>query len=296
MTESIHSRQNTGRTEASITMQNNPQLAKILKHYYIFLRDFLGDLFDSRLGHYASSLSWSTLFSIIPFLVIMLAIFTTMPLFNTVYEKVEELVFASLMPTESKVIMEYLNTFIENSDKLGYMGAFYVLFAAIMFFKDYDYVVNDIFSTPKRNIWQAAKTYLLLVITIPTMIAASFYLSTEIQVYLDKSSITSIIHLYTFIPYFIVWMMFYIAYQLSANTRVKVSAALISSFIVSLIWYLSKNAFVFYVIHNKTYASIYGGISILLFFFLWIYISWAIFIHGLKFCALLNKNEEIDHI
>ncbi len=277
-------------------MQKNPQATKILKNYYIFLRDFLGDLFDSKLGHYASSLSWSTLFSIIPFLVIMLAIFTTMPLFNTVYTKVEELIFANLMPAESKVIMEYLNTFIENSDKLGYMGALYVIFAAVMFFKDYDYIVNDIFSTPKRSIWQAVKTYLLLVLVIPTMIAASFYISSEIQVYLDKSRITSMIHLYTFIPYFIVWMMFYIAYQLSANTHVEISAALISSFIVSLVWYLSKSGFVFYVIHNKTYASIYGSISILLFFFLWIYISWAIFIHGLKFCALLNKNEEIDHI
>lgn len=277
-------------------MQKNLQLTKILKHYYIFLRDFLGDLFDSRLGHYASSLSWSTLFSIIPFLVIMLAIFTTMPLFNTMYAKVEELIFANLMPTDSKIIMEYLNTFVENSDKLGYIGAVYVLFAAVMFFKDYDYIVNDIFSTPKRSIWQAVKTYLLLVLTIPAMTAASFYLSSEIQVYLDKSHITSVIHLYTFIPYFIVWMVFYIAYQLSANTDIEVSAALISSFIASLIWYLSKSAFVFYVVHNKTYASIYGSISILLFFFLWIYISWAIFIHGLKFCDLLNKNEEIDHI
>jgi membrane protein len=279
-----------------MTMQINPQFKKILKTYYIFLRDFLSDLFDSRLGHYASSLSWSTLFSIIPFLVIMFAIFTTMPLFHTMYAKVEKLIFANLLPTDSKVIMEYLNTFVENSDKLGYIGAFYVVFAAVMFFKDYDYIVNDIFLTPKRTIWQAIKTYLLLIITIPTMMAASFYLSAFIQGYLDKSSITSIIHLYEIIPYFIIWMMFYIAYQLSPHTRIEVSAALASSFIASLVWYLSKNAFVFYVLHNKTYASIYGSISIALFFFLWIYISWAIFIHGLKFCALLNKNEEIEHI
>jgi membrane protein len=277
-------------------MQKNPQFTKILKTYYIFLRDFLGDLFDSRLGHYASSLSWSTLFSIIPFLVIMLSIFTTMPLFHTMYAKVEKLIFANLMPTDSKVIMEYLNTFIENADTLGYIGAIYVVFAAVMFFKDYDYIVNDIFSTPKRSLLEAAKTYLLLVLIIPTMMAASFYLSSEIQVYLDKSKITSMIHLYTFLPYFIIWMMFYIAYQLSPNIRIEVSAALGSSFIASLIWYLSKNAFVFYVVHNKTYASIYGSISTLLFFFLWIYISWAIFIHGLKFCDLLNKHEEIDHI
>jgi len=268
----------------------------LLKNYYIFLRDFLSDLFDDKLGHYASSLSWSTLFSIIPLLVILLFVFTTLPIFDSVHQNIEQLIFSNLMPTDSKEVMNYINTFMENSDKLGYVGAFYVIFAAIMFFKNYDYIVNDIFSVPTRTIWEAVKTYLLLVLIIPTMIGGSFYLSTLIQGYLDKNSITSVIHLYTFLPYFIVWMMFYVTYQLSANTRINFSAAMISSFITSLIWYLSKSAFVFYVVHNKTYTSIYGSISTLLFFFLWIYISWAIFIHGLKFCDLLNKDEEIDHI
>ena len=277
-------------------MNKNVQLRVVLKNYYLFIRDFFTDLFDDKLGHYASSLSWSTIFSIIPLLVIILSIFTKMPLFNTVYDKVQKLIFSNLMPTDSKVIMEYINTFIANSDKLGYMGAFYVTFAAIMFFKNYDYIVNDIFDTPSRNIWEAIKTYLLLVITIPVMMTSSFYLSSFIQGYLDKTSITSIIHLYSFLPYFIVWMMFYVAYQLSANIRIEVSAALISSFIASLIWYLSKSAFIFYVVHNKTYASVYGSISTILFFFLWIYISWAIFIHGLKFCDLLNKDEDIEKI
>lgn len=277
-------------------MKRNTRLKVIFRNYYLFIRDFITDLFDDKLGHYASSLSWSTLFSIIPFLVIMLSIFTQMPLFNSIYHKVEKLIFSNLMPTDSKVIMEYINTFIENSDKLGYMGAVYVTFAAIMFFKNYDYIVNDIFSVPTRTAFQALKAYLLLVLIMPILMAFSFYISTFIQGYLDKSSITSIIHLYTFLPYLIVWMMFYVAYQLSANTHIEVSAAVISSFIASLIWYLSKSAFVFYVVHNKTYASIYGSISTLLFFFLWIYISWAIFIHGLKFCDLLNRNEEIEHI
>ena len=277
-------------------MNKNTQLKVLFKNYYLFLRDFFKDLFDDKLGHYASSLSWSTIFSIIPLLVILLFIFTKMPMFDSIYGKVEELIFSNLMPTDSKIIMEYINTFMENSDKLGYVGAFYVTFAAIMFFKNYDYIVNDIFSVPSRTLWQAIKNYLLLVIIMPVLMSISFFLSSFIQGYLDKTSITSIIHIYTFLPFLIAWMMFYVAYQLSANIKIEVSAALISSFITSLIWYVSKNAFIFYVLHNKTYASIYGSISTILFFFLWIYISWAIFIHGLKFCALLNKNEEIEHI
>jgi len=269
---------------------------RILKEYYIFLRDFFKELLDERLGHYASSLSWSTIFAIIPLLVIFLYFFTTLPIFHDVYDKVQALIFANLMPTQSKEIMASINTFIANSDKLGVMGAFYVIFAAIMFFKNYDYIVNDIFELPSRGILKSIKTYLLLIILMPLMIGASFFLSSFIQGYLDKNEITSSIHLYALLPYLVVWGAFYIAYQLSANTHINPKAALTSSFIASLIWYLGKSGFVFYVVHNKTYTSVYGSISTVFFFLLWIYISWAIFLHGLRFCYLLDKDEEIEEI
>jgi len=277
-------------------MRKNVRLKIIFKNYSLFLRDFFKDLFDNKLGHYASSLSWSTLFSLIPLLVITLAIFTSLPLFEGVRHNIETLIFTNLMPTDSKIVMEHINTFIASTGKLGLLGAGYVLFAVFMFFKNYDYIVNDIFGTPCRSFLHALKTYSFLLVMVPLLLGSSFYMSNVIQVYLDKNSITSMIHLYTFLPYLIVWMMFYLAYQLSANTPIAFSSAILSSFIASLIWYLGKSAFIFYVVHNKTYASIYGSISTLLFFFLWIYISWAIFIHGLKFCDLLNKDEEIESI
>lgn len=268
----------------------------LLRNYYIFLRDFLKDLFDDKIGHYASSLSWSTLFAIIPLMAIMLWVFTMLPIFDSVYSKIENLIFTNLMPTDSKEVMGYINSFIANSDKLGTIGIVYILFAVFMFFKNYDYIVNDIFSTPTRNIWSAVKTYTLLLLAIPLMLGGSFYLSSIIQGYLNQNSITSTIHIFYFLPFVVIWAMFYITYQLSANTKISIQAAAISSFIASLVWYLSKSAFIFYVLHNKTYTSIYGSISTLLFFFLWIYISWAIFLHGLKFCDLLDKDEEIESI
>ena len=272
------------------------EVKTLLGNYYVFFRDFFKDLLDDRLGFYASSLSWNTIFSIIPLLVILLYVFTTLPLFHEMYDKVQALIFANLLPTQSEEIMENINTFIENSDKLGMVGAFYVTFAAIMFFKSYDYIVNDIFELPPRGILKGIKTYLILILVLPLMMGASFYLSNLIQSYLDKTTVTSMIHLYAILPYTIVWSAFYIAYQLSANTRIKKRAALLSSFIASLIWYLSKSGFVFYVVHNKTYTSVYGSISTVLFFLLWIYISWAIFLHGLRFCYLLDKDDEVTEI
>ncbi|HEO99248.1 MAG: YihY family inner membrane protein [Campylobacterales bacterium] len=271
-------------------------MRSLLRHYYIFLRDFISELFDDKIGHYASSLSWSTLFSIIPLMVIILWVFTTLPAFEEIQVQIKDLIFRNLLPTYSKEVIDYINTFMENSYKLGYIGVLYVTVAAILFFKNYDYIVNDIFGVPNRGVFNALKTYGLLLLVIPLMMGISFYLSATMQLYLNRFSITSSIQLLYFVPFLIVWMVFYLLFQFSANTRVSVSSALISSFITSLVWNLSKNGFIYYILHNKTYMNIYGSVSTLLFFFLWIYVSWMIFLHGLKFCDLLNKEEEIEHI
>jgi membrane protein len=263
---------------------------------YIFFRDFAKALFDARIGYYASSMSWNTLFAIIPILVILLAIFTSLPVFDSLYNQIHDLLFKNFLPTDSQEIMSHIDQFVANSGKLGIMGAAYVLIAAIMFFKDYDFVVNDIFETRKRTIWEALATYIGLVIIVPLMLGISFYLSSIIQHYLNKSEITSVIHIYYFFPFLVIWGMFYISYQLSAHKKISKISAVVSSFAASSVWYLAKSGFIFYVTSNKTYTSVYGSISILLFFFLWIYISWAIFLYGLRFCYLLDKEKEIRKI
>jgi membrane protein len=277
-------------------MKQPIKVRQIIKDYYIFIRDFLSELFTDKLSYYSASLSFYTLFSIIPLLVIILSIFTNLPMFRDVYDSIQTLIFKNLMPTNSQEVLTHINTFVENSGKLGFVGVIYVLFASMMFFKNYDYIVNDIFETKRRSFWSSVTVYWTLVTLTPIMLALSFYLSAEIQEVLDKNPFTSGIHLLTILPFIIVWSIFFLTYKISINSNVSNKSAGISSFIASLAWYSAKVGFIFYVLHNKTYLSIYGGLSTLLFFFLWIYISWAIFLHGLKFCHLLEGEEEIDEI
>ncbi len=267
-------------------------MRKLLHTYYVFIRDFFKDLFDERLGFYAASMSWSTLFFIIPLLVIFLSILTYLPAFDNVYAQIHDLLARNLLPTHSKLIMGYVDTFVENAGKMGLMGIGYVLFAAVMFFRDYDHVVNDIFEAPRRRLSWALRTYAVLILLVPLLVAGSFWVGSA----LETLPLASMLHLTFLLPFLIVWGLFYIAYQLSPKEPIKPAAALISSFISSLIWYLAKSAFLFYALHNHTYTSIYGGLSTLLFFFLWIYISWAIFLHGLRLCYLLDKEGDVEEM
>jgi membrane protein len=267
-------------------------LKRLLFTYYIFVRDFFKDLFDHRLGFHAASMSWSTLFFIIPLLVILLSLLTYMPFFDSVYAQIHALISQNLLPPHSETVMAYVDRFVENAGRMGLLGTGYILFAAIMFFRDYDYVVNDIFETPKRRLLKAIRTYAILLLLAPLIMVGAFWGAA----YLEQIPMIASLGLSFIVPFLIVWGLFYITYQISPKETIKPAAALISSFIASLAWYLAKSGFLWYAAHNHTYAGIYGGLSTLLFFFLWIYISWAIFLHGLRLCYLLDKDEEIEAI
>lgn len=252
---------------------------------------FFKKLRDVELAHYASSLSFHTILSLIPILLITFSLFTKMPLFEVYYEKLQGFIFSSLIPTQQDVMIQYLRDFIANTSNMGVVGMIFVLYISIMFFLDYEKIVSKIFEIPRRSFWEALSTYWTMVTLMPLGLIIFFYSSSLVQEFLDKNAMTSSINLVRFTPYFIIWLLFLIMYSVSAKTKIHLKSALIASFVASLCWYISKILFVYYVSYNKTYLSIYGSFSILLFFFLWIYFSWFIYLYGLKFCFLLNEKE-----
>jgi membrane protein len=96
-------------------------------------------------------------------------------------------------------------------------------------------------------------------------------------------------------PFLLLWAIFFIIYKIAINADVSTKAALISSLVVATVWGLAKNSFVQYVFYNKTYSTMYGSFSSLIFFFLWIYVSWIIVIYGMKLCYLIHTNPQSDN-
>ena len=84
------------------------------------------------------------------------------------------------------------------------------------------------------------------------------------------------------------WLIFFALFKVSVNKIISTKAAFISSFLTLATLSITKNLFIYYVVYNKTYTTIYGSLSTLLFSILWIYISWIIYLYGIKICHKLN--------
>jgi len=245
---------------------------------------------DHSLLHYASSLSFHTILALIPILLISFFIFSQLPIFNESVESVKGYIFSSIMPVRQELISQYIDTFIANTKNLGLLGVAFVLYVSVMFFDDYEYVVNKIYKKTPRKFWHSMSIYLVITIMMPLGLGISLYLSIKANLLLHSYSHTKDINLLALSSYLIAWLMFFTLYKISANTKVYIKSAFIASFIASFIWFASKGLFFYYVTYNKTYTNIYGSFSTVMFFAIWIYLSWIIFLYGVKLCYILNRS------
>jgi len=258
---------------------------RLYKHIKFFLKTFI----DKELTLFAASLSFYTIFTIIPLLLIIMTLVTSLPSFGDIYLKVQDYIFSNLMPVNSDLVMKQINGFLANSSKIGVMGMTMTIVASLLFFQNFEFIANHIFRAKKRPLWESITTYWTLITLTPIGMGVSFYITAKIAAMMAKNEYTSGINILPFVPYLITWGLFFVIFQIAANTKVDPKASAVSSLLTAITFNVAKNGFVFYVVMNKSYTTMYGSFAILIFLFLWIYVSWIVFIYGLKLCHIFNE-------
>ncbi|HIP46920.1 MAG TPA: YihY family inner membrane protein [Campylobacterales bacterium] len=265
-----------------MSQEGKATLGKKLKAFFI----------DHNLLHYASSLSFHTILALIPIMILSFFIFTQLAIFDATLENVKTFIFSSIMPVRHEMISGYIDTFMQNTEQLGVIGIVFVLYVSVMFFDDFEYVINKIFKVQPRTFWHSIAIYLFFTIMMPSGLGISIFLSIQANILLHSYYYTSGINFLALSSYLIAWFLFLILYLIAPNTKVKFKNAFIASFATSIVWFSSKSLFFYYVTYNKTYTSIYGSFSTIMFFAIWIYLSWILFLFGVKLTYLLNNQKK----
>jgi membrane protein len=204
---------------------------------------------------------------------------STHPLFEANKDLLIMYVLDFVNPTHSQALTQNIQNFLVNASDLGTFGVIYLLVIFTMFFQDFEHIINKIFHTKKRNLIATFLLYLSFIIIIPFFLAIFTYISTM----LPNSSYKTILS-FLFGLSFIT-----LIFILSVNTKVSIKAALISAFITVNVLKLTQFVFSYYVLYNEAIGTIYGAFSVVFFMFLWLYLSWIIYLYGVKICFIINK-------
>lgn len=256
-----------------------------IKALWRHLRRFVLMMFDREITVYASSLSFYTIFTVVPLLIISLSLIANVPVFEVQYAKIQILIFENMLPGQTTAIAGYLESFFQNSVQLGVIGFTTMIVSSLLFFQNFEHIVSKIFNVGKRGVWDSITTYWTLITLTPIVLIASM----SLKAYLQANMTGLALHALSIFPFLLLWSIFFLIYKIAVNADVSPKAAAVSSFVVAIVWGIAKNSFIQYVFYNKTYATMYGSFSALIFFFLWIYVSWIIVIYGMKLCYLINR-------
>jgi membrane protein len=272
----------------------------MIKKLISFYKKYKNSIYETfeKITIEASSLSFYTIFSIVPILLIILSLLSSTPMFSEYYQKIEGFIVSNILPTNQDTIKTYISSFIENSQSMGITGGIYIFVASILFFQNFETIMKNIFHSKKRELFNKITVYWTTITLFPILFSFSIYLSIKIQDILNSSIYTQNINLLAIIPFLTTFALFWLAYNLGANKELNIKALFIASGVGAVIFSIAKNLFVYYVIYNKSYTSLYGSFSILMFAFIWIYVSWIIFLSGAYLCEFFDrflKNREVEN-
>lgn len=237
---------------------------------------------EEEIFYFAASLSFYTIFAIIPLLFIILSVISVFPNFQNMMVDFKEMIISILIPTHIEAFTQMLDSFMKQASRMGLVGFVYVGITSLLFFRNYEFITARMFNSKPRRFLDSLKAYWIMITFFPTMIGFLFYINMQVREFFHGYKMYLLF--VNSLSLFLATLLFIILFRVSANKPLIKRILIGSSFICACIWFIFKWGFLYYISYNKIYPSFYGSISILIVFMLWIYVSWTILLFGMRFC------------
>jgi len=91
-----------------------------------------------------------------------------------------------------------------------------------------------------------------------------------------------------FLPFIMIFFVFFLLYKLIPNARVGNKPAIIGSFFGAILFQISKGIFSYYIYHYSMFFKVYGILGIGFVFLIWVYISWCLVLGGAEIAVAIQ--------
>jgi membrane protein len=256
--------------------------------------------FDNDHGLFLSSgITFNLLICLIPLILLLLALLGTyLYSYREVLHHIRHYL-ENAFPFPDARIMNSILRIVRDRKMVGVLGIGGLIWASTWVFSSLRTALNIVFQVEKgRGIIRGKGIDLLMILLAGTFFLISMVFTsviTFIQGYrfspfLDMVPIIRFILKYL-IPFFFTFWMCFLIYKIIPNKKIHFKTALQAAFLTSFFWETAKQLFGWYVLHLGRFSMIYGSLSTLAIFFLWIYYSSVILLLGGEVAFMLEKEK-----
>ncbi len=249
-------------------------------------------LLEEKLPQVAGSLTFTTTLALVPLLTIVLAIFTTFPIFGQLHSALDHYFVQMVMPKAiANTISSNLTQFASKATRLSAVGAVALVFTTAAMIGMIERAFNRIWRVRRpRPLVQRVLVYWALVTLGPLLFGLSLTLTS--QLFSATSGLMSAVPFigtlfYTVSSVALTTGAYALLYMTVPNRRVDWRDALWGGLVAAIAFEVAKRVFAIFIRQFPTYAIIYGALAALPLFLLWMYLSWLITLVGALLTAAL---------
>ena len=265
----------------------------LLRFAYRVLERFIVDKCIQR----ASALAYASLLAIVPMVALGFSIFTSFQAFDAVSGHVRHFLLEYLVPTSQKAVEAYLGSVADKTTAISVFGVIGLLFTATALLNTVEEAFNSIWRITRARAWLSKFITFWATLTLaPVLIGASMTITSYFAALPLLRHVAEGAGYLSQLPFLLPWMMSSLAlaalYTLLPNTTVLFRYAFVGGLVGGSLFEWTKIGFAFYVTKVANYEKLYGALSTLPIFLIWLYLVWIIVLLGSEIAFCMQHPEQ----
>ncbi len=268
-----------------IKLLRNGQLIAKTRTFLSLCKYIVFRFFKDDCPYRATALTFTTLLSLVPFMVISLSVMAAFPIFASFVQSVENFIFTNFVPATGNVLQIYFQQFAQKITQFSAIGLIFLFITAILMMHTIERAMNTIWRvTIHRRGLATILLYWSVLTFSPIFIGMSIAISSYLWSFSAIAGAATTLGLtqplLEFAPFMMSFLAFSLLYIVVPNCYVPKLAGMWSGLFAAILFELSKYIFGLYVTYFPSYQLLYGTLSVIPLFFFFFYIFWRIVLLG----------------
>ncbi len=240
----------------------------------------------------AAALSYTTLLALVPLGAIAFAILRAFPVFDNVQATIKSALFKNFLPESVEGAQSYFEHFIGQTEGLTAIGIVALAVTAVLLLSTIETALNNIFHVKAKRPFVPRMLMFWAVLTLgPLFLGGSLSLGTYLLFVTEWMGADKVPGLgglaARLTPGVLAIIAFTVFYAIVPYRPVRVRDALIGGIAAGVLFGIVRKLFALYITAFPAYQTIYGAVSMLPIFLIWMYVRWAIVLIGAEIAASL---------
>ncbi len=256
-----------------------------------FARFITKRFIDDRLFASAGALAYTTMFAMVPFSAVFLAVMSAFPVFDEWTNTLINFVFSNFVPSSARQIEQYVMGFSASANSLPVAGITALLISVLLTMWSIEQTFNRIWRVPTirpkftRFLLYWALLTLGSILTVAAISASSSLFAFAELSGLQTQGISNVLLRWS--PFLIELVAMTSAYWLIPHRPVPFRFAAVSGLLAALLFEGLKFGFTSYI-RNTSFEQLYGALALIPIFMVWLYSSWVVILFGASVAASLS--------